>query len=37
MKDAGNLNTYSVRYRTFTTGGVLDVVVQKKKLRRLVN
>jgi hypothetical protein len=37
MQDAGNLNTYSVRYRTFTTEGVLDMAVQKKKFRRLVS
>ena len=30
MNDAGNLNTYSVRYRTFTPAGALDIVVQKK-------
>ena len=30
MNDAGNLNTYSVRYRTFTPAGALDIVAQKK-------
>ena len=30
MNDAGNLNTYSVRYRTVTPAGALDIVAQKK-------
>ena len=30
MEEAENLNTYSIRFRTFTTRGTLDIVVQKK-------
>ena len=30
MEEAENLNTYSIRFRTFTIRGALDIVVQKK-------
>ena len=30
MEEAENLNTYSIRFRTFTTRGTLDIAVQKK-------
>ena len=30
MEEAENLNTYSIRFRTFTIRGALDVVVQQK-------
>lgn len=32
MNAAVNLNTYSIRYRTFTAKGTLDVLVQNKKI-----
>ena len=32
MNATANLNTYSIRYRTFTAKGTLDVLVQNKKI-----
>ena len=30
MKEAGNLNTYNIRYRTFTESGILDILTKKQ-------
>ena len=30
MKEAGNLNTYNIRYRTFTESGILDFLTKKQ-------